>query len=252
MQVEPTTTLPYWLNEEEWSANPLDGDIMQNMHLDETLKPSIKEWKQYFHWLENIVGYPSAEVKMMKSIKSRQRRVTARLCMFLHFHRAGIPSELIVKGEFGTPAFWRKANRKAWKNASFLYAPRVNKKVDWWCSPDPEVRTISIIVTNSNFYNFKPSLARAPKAKICHRLQTSQAGVDEATERQTLLGIFQAFIVSVEDASKKATDLLEEITMYQDRYSVEPFKSCIKSEKMNELNQKAEQLKEAQKSILSN
>ena len=131
--------VPYWLDEEEWTKSKLDIDMIQNIHLNDSLRPSIKEWRVYFKWLTEIVGYPAKEVALIKAQKSRHRRINVRICMFLHFHRAGIPVEQIVAGNFASPAGWRKQDRKAWKKAAFVYVPSVDKCVDWWCSADAEV-----------------------------------------------------------------------------------------------------------------
>lgn len=130
---------PYWVDENEWEKTKLDSDIIQNVHLNSSLRPSLKEWRAYFKWLLEIVGYPENEVALIKKQKSRHRRISVRVCMFLHFHRMGIPSDQITIGNFATPAGWRKQKRRAWKKASFVYVPSVDKSVDWWCSAEPEV-----------------------------------------------------------------------------------------------------------------
>ena len=75
---------PYWVDENEWEKTKLDSDIIQNVHLNSSLRPSLKEWRAYFKWLLEIVGYPENEVALIKKQKSRHRRISVRVCMFLH------------------------------------------------------------------------------------------------------------------------------------------------------------------------
>ena len=128
--------IPYWLNDKEWEEKKLESEIFDKIKGEDVLKPSKAEWEEYFCWLEKVVDYPMAEVNLLRRQKIWQRNFNARLCMFLHFHRAGIPSSRIVKGAFGSTGTWSQQGREAWKGAAFVTVPIIDNSVDWWCSSE--------------------------------------------------------------------------------------------------------------------
>ena len=136
--------VPYWLDVTRWEEEKLDQEIFQNITNDDALKPSKKEWDDYFYWLENVIQYSKADVDRIRNQQIWQRTITARLCFFLHFLRCEIPMTLIKKGYFGTASSWEKSKRIPWKNASFVSVPIMNNSIDYWCTNDG----VSIITIN--------------------------------------------------------------------------------------------------------
>ena len=126
--------LPIWLDEKQWDSEKLNPEILQNIHIEDILRPTAEEWKEYFVWLARVPKFTEQQISAIRDKKIWQRSIDARLCFFLHFYRLGIPLCQIREGKFGSASMWKKLNRKPWKGASYVYIPIYNGTVDWWCT----------------------------------------------------------------------------------------------------------------------
>ena len=161
--------LPFYLDEGKWNKLPAE-DILTKIVENDKLKPTEKEWELYFKWLAEQVGENQQIIDEIQQKKSYMRKITARLCFFLHFLRIGIPIEEIRTGNFNSKKGWEKNSRNVWKKASFVLVPNIEGNVDWWCSPNEVL-----------------SLSKYSNIKVCHLFQTNNNEEDENQIRDELI-----------------------------------------------------------------
>ena len=93
-----------------------------------------------------------------------------------------------------------------------------------------------------NFKFLKPSLAQRPSIKICHRLQTSASGVDEAVERAELYEVYRKAAEAIVDAKNRSNTLLSDLKEYETKYKSPPYSTMVSSTKQRELANLAEEM----------
>lgn len=166
----------------ETQERRISPTLLQEVHFSDELLPTDVEWEAFANWCGQEVGSAVLEEEARAQMARRpaERRVSMRMCSFLHFLRMGLPPSQFTAYQFNTVKGWARKGRACLSFAVPLLYPPVSAMADWWTRPAP----IPPNVSTQRLYGF------------VHFLQTFPEGTTEeqylAAAIDRLRGEFQA------------------------------------------------------------